>query len=73
MSWTIGIEDTIFDSEEFIFINCEKYSRNISVRDQEWNTIKFDDEIINRLKNEIKTLNKKNESAQAIFVLKIKK
>ena len=62
----------IFDSEDYIFINCEKYLRNISVRDKEWDTIEFDNETIKQLRNEIRILNKNNESDQAIFLLKIK-
>lgn len=66
------IENMIFDSEDYIFINCEKYLRNISVRDKEWDTIEFDNETIKQLRNEIRILNKNNESDQAIFLLKIK-
>lgn len=66
------IENMIFDSENYIFINCEKYLRNISVRDKEWDTIEFDNETIKQLRNEIRILNKNNESDQAIFLLKIK-
>lgn len=66
------IEDIIFDSYDTIFLNCEKYSRDISMRDEEWNTFQLDDETTNQLKNEIQTLNKNNEADQAIFVLKLK-
>lgn len=66
------IEDIIFDSHDDILLKCEKYSRDISVRDEEWDTFKLDDETINQLKNEIRILNKNNEADQAIFVIKLK-
>lgn len=66
------IKDIIFDSDENIFLNCEKYVRGISFRDKEWDTFKLDDETTKQLKNEIRTLNKNNEGDQAIFVLKLK-
>lgn len=65
------IDDIIFDSYDENLIFCEKYKRNISMRDEKWNTFKFDDETSNKLKNEIRELNKKNEGDQAIFVLKL--
>lgn len=66
------IDNIIFDSPDYTFISCEKYMRDISMRDPEWETFKLDNEIINNLKNEIRELNKKNEGDQAIFVLKLK-
>ena len=69
----LSIEDIIFDSYDTIFLNCEKYSRNISMRDKEWNTFKLDDKTMNQLKSEIRALNENNEGDQAIFVLKLKK
>lgn len=66
------IDDIIFDSFEDVFLSCEKYSKNISRRDKEWNTYKFDEKTIIQLKNEVKYLNKNNEADQAIFVLKLK-
>ena len=67
------IEDIIFDSPDFIFINCEKYARDISTRDPEWETFKLDDETTKKLKDEMRTLNENNQGDQAIFVLKLKK
>lgn len=66
------IEDIIFDSYDNLFINCEKYSKNLSPRDAEWNTFKLDQKVIDELQNEIRILNKNNEGDQAIFVLKLK-
>ena len=43
------------------------------MRDSEWNTFKLDDKIEEKLKQEVRTLNKNNESDQAIFVLKLNK
>lgn len=67
------VEDIIFDSYDACLICCEKFSRDISTRDPEWQTFKLDDETTNRLKEEIRELNKKNQGDQAIFVLKLKK
>ena len=67
------IQDIIFDSYDSIFINCEKYSRNICTCDKEWDTFELSSEKTNQLKNEIRNLNKNNEGDQAIFVLKLKK
>lgn len=66
------IEDIIFDSFEDVFFSCEKYSRNISRRDKEWDTFTLDEKTMNQLKNEVRTLNENNEADQAIFVLKLK-
>lgn len=67
------IEDIIFDSNEDIFLGCEKYARDISMRDEEWNTFKLDSETDKQLRNEVKKLNEKNEADQAIFVLRLDK
>ena len=69
----LSIEDIVFDSYDSIFLNCEKYTRDISTRDAEWDTFRLDDETMDQLKNEIRSLNKNNEADQAIFVLKLKK
>ena len=66
------IEDIIFDSDEDIFLYCEKYVRDISMRDDEWNTFKLDGKTEKQLINEIKRLNENNEADQAIFVLRKK-
>ena len=66
------VEDIIFDSQVKDFVNSEKYMRDISARDAEWNTFKSDDKHIIQLKNEVKLLNEKNEADQAIFLLKLK-
>lgn len=66
------IEDIIFDSYEHTFLNCEKYARDISNVDPEWDTFKLDDKIDKELRNEVKKLNQINEADQAIFVLKLK-
>lgn len=66
------VEDIIFDADERSFIHSEKYKKNISGRDSEWNTFKVDDKKMNQIKNEVKILNEKKESDQAIFVLKLK-
>lgn len=66
----LKIIDMTFDSFDDIFLNCEKYSRNISTRDKEWNTFKLDNKTINKFKNEITILNENNQGDQAIFVLK---
>ena len=67
------IENIIFDSDEHIFENCEKYANNISMRDKDWNTFKLDKKTSKELANEVRNLNKKGESDQAIFILKLKK
>ena len=67
------IDDIIFDSYDTNLITNEKYVRNISMRDPEWETFKLDDETTNKLKEEIRNLNKNNQGDQAIFVLKLKK
>ena len=67
------VEDIIFDSYDNAFIHNEKYKRDISMRDPEWNTFKLDEETENKLKEEIRELNKKNQAEQAIFVLRLKK
>ena len=69
----LTITDIIFDSYDVAFLNCEKYKRNISMRDEEWDDFELDDETTNKLKNEILELNKQNEGDQAIFVLKLNK
>ena len=58
------IEDIIFDSYDNLFINCEKYSKNLSPRDAEWNTFKLDQMVIDELQNEIRRLNKNNEETK---------
>lgn len=68
----LDIKYYIFDSYDSILLNCEKYLKNISTSDPEWNSYKFDDETINQLTNEIRELNKNNQGDQAIFVLKLK-
>ena len=67
------IDDIIFDSYDTIFLYCEKYKRDISTRDKEWDTFKLDDDTMNQFKNEIRNLNKNNQGDQAIFILKLKK
>lgn len=66
------IEDIIFDSADCHLLFCEKYSRNISMRDDEWNTFELDDFTTNELKEEMDNLNKNNQGDQAIIVLKLK-
>ena len=67
------IEEVIFDSYDNALINCEKYVRDISMRDDEWNTFKLDDKTTNDLINKIRKLNKEKQADQAIFLLKLKK
>lgn len=67
------IENIIFDSFEDAFLPCEKYARNISTRDKEWDTFKIDEETLKQFKTEVRNLNRINEADQAIFVLKTKK
>jgi len=67
------IEDIIFDSLDYNLLSSEKYSRNISMRDKEWNTFKFDDSTTNKLKDDMRKLNENNQGDSAIFVLKLKK
>lgn len=67
------VEDIIFDSYDDAFIYNEKYKRGLSMRDPEWETFKLDDETENRLKEEIRELNNKNQAEQAIFALRLKK
>lgn len=67
------ISDVVFDSYDSIFSCCDRYSRDISMRDEEWNTFKLDDETKNQYINEIRELNNNNEGDQAIFVLKLNK
>ena len=66
------IENIIFDSFEDAFLPYEKYSRDISTRDKEWNQFKLDEKTIKEFKKEVRNLNKNNEADQAIFVLKLK-
>lgn len=67
------VEDIIFDSVDNCFLCCEKYARDISMRDPEWHTFKLDDKTTSKFVEEIRELNNKNEADQAIFVLKLKK
>ena len=66
------IENIIFDSFEDAFLPCEKYSRDISTRDPEWDYFKLDEKTMEKFKYEVRNLNKNNEADQAIFVLKLK-
>ena len=67
------IEDIVFDSNDTCLIDCEKYSKDISMRDSEWNSFELDNKTKNHLINEIRILNEKGEGDQAIFTLKLKK
>ena len=72
-STNLIIDDIIFDSRPEIFLCCEKYSRNISVKDSEWNTFKLENKEIKDYEKLINMLNENNEGDQAIFILKLKK
>ncbi len=67
------VDDVIFDSYDDCFLSCEKYARDISMRDPEWYTFKLDDETTNKFVEEIRKLKERKEADQAIFVLKLKK
>lgn len=67
------IEDIVFDSYENSIFNSEKYARDISVRDDAWNSFKLDNNTMNDYKKKIEELNKSMDSDQAIFLLKLKK
>lgn len=68
----LEIEDIIFDSSSLLFMCSEKYSRDISMRDEEWHTFKFNDEDKKYFKNQVQKLNHEKNADQAIFVLKLK-
>lgn len=66
------IEDVIFDSSELMFINSEKFAKDISMNDENWHNVDFSNEELEYYKNQIKVLNDEKNADQAIFVLKIK-
>lgn len=66
----LKVVDVICDSFDWCIINCEKYSNDISMRDEEWDNFKLDENTIKKYKQHIVELNAKNEADQAIFVLK---
>ena len=67
----LNVVDVICDSYDACMVNCEKYSRDISMRDDEWNTFELDKNTMKVFKKQIDELNKNNEADQAIFVLKL--
>lgn len=69
----LSVVDIICDSLDTCIMNCEKYSRDISMRDDEWNTFKLDEKDMRKFKKQIDELNANNEADQAIFVLKLNK
>lgn len=66
----LKVIDIKCDSFYDCIINCEKYSRDISMRDDMWNTFELDESTIQAFKEKIDELNLNNEADQAIFVLK---
>lgn len=66
------IENVIFDSSYLMFTDSEKYMRDISMRDKEWNEFQFDDNEMQYFKEQASILNKANDADQAIFILKLK-
>ena len=66
------IEDVIFDSSYLMFVDSEKYKRDISMTDKMWNNTVCSEEELNNYKNKIIKLNNDKNADQAIFVLKIK-
>lgn len=69
----LNVVDVICDSYDNCMMTCEKYSRDICMRDDEWNTFQLDKNTMKEFKRQIDELNAKNEADQAIFVLKLKK
>ena len=66
----LNVVDVICDSNDNCMMNCEKYSRDISMRDDEWDTFKLDENTMKNFKKQIDELNVNNEADQAIFLLK---
>ena len=69
----LKVVDVKCDSYDNSIMACEKYSRDISMGDKEWNTFELDDKTTKNFKKEINELNANNEADQAIFVLKLNK
>ena len=65
------IEDIIFDSSYLMFTDSEKYSRNISMRDKEWDSYQFSTQDLNFFKEKVISLNREKNADQAIFILKL--
>lgn len=68
----LEVVDVICDSYAGCMLNCEKYSRDISMRDEEWDTFKLDNKTMENFKKEVDKLNANNDGDQAIFLLKLK-
>lgn len=68
----LEVVDVICDSYVESLFNCEKYSRDISMGDKEWDTFELDNKTMDNFKKEIDKLNANNASDQAIFLLKLK-
>lgn len=67
----LNVVDVICDSYDNCMMDCEKYSRNISMRDDEWSTFTLDKNTMDEFKKQVDELNTNNEAEQAIFVLKL--
>lgn len=66
------IDEVIFDSSYLMFTDSEKYARNISMRDENWNKVNFTEEELEYYKKQAEILNNDKNADQAIFVLKLK-
>ena len=69
----LKIVDIICDSYDYCMINCEKYSRDISTRDEKWSTFELDKNTRDNIKKKTYELNVNTGADQAIFVLRFDK